>query len=38
LSWVKTIRGRLSSEVIGIDGKVLRHSGNEDGGKHRYIW
>jgi hypothetical protein len=24
LSWVKTIRGRLSSAVIGIDGKVLR--------------
>jgi hypothetical protein len=38
LSWVKTISGRLASEVIGIDGKVLCHSGDEDGGKRRYIW
>jgi predicted transposase YbfD/YdcC len=32
LSWVKTISGRLASEVIGIDGKVLRHSGEHPTG------
>jgi predicted transposase YbfD/YdcC len=32
-TWVKTIEERLGSEVIGIDGKTLRHSGDSSAGK-----
>ena len=33
LNWVKTIGERLDAEVIGIDGKTLRHSGDSSRGK-----
>ena len=32
-SWVKSISKLLGAEVIGIDGKTLRHSGEKGGGK-----